>query len=146
MSRAHALTDIKPPRAPLPYQRHFSIRHRSADAVATISSIRRYSLNVCFTPDSGRTADIPDWQLRAITRREQMQQTNVRQCFYSMTSSARPSTDAGTLRPSALAALRLITSSNLVGCSTANSPGFAPLRILSTYIASRWNTVLRSGP
>ena len=50
-----------------------------------------------------------------------------------MTSSARASSIGGTSRPSALAALRLITSSNLVGCSTANSPGFAPLRILSTY-------------
>src|SRR5947209_15697200 len=64
---------------------------------------------------------------------------------YSITSSARASSIGGTSRPSALAALRLITSSNLVGCSTANSPGFAPLRILSTYIASRWNTTLRLG-
>src|SRR5262245_39602545 len=31
-----------------------------------------------------------------------------------------------------LAVLRLITSSNVVGCSTGRSPGFAPLRILST--------------
>ena len=33
---------------------------------------------------------------------------------------------AGTSRPSAFAALRLMTSSNLVGCSTGRSPGFAP--------------------
>ena len=31
-----------------------------------------------------------------------------------------------------LAALMLMTSSNFVGCSTGRSPGFAPLRILST--------------
>jgi hypothetical protein len=45
---------------------------------------------------------------------------------YSITSSARPSSIGGTSRPIAFAALRLITSSNLVGCSTANSPGLAP--------------------
>jgi hypothetical protein len=35
---------------------------------------------------------------------------------YSMTSSARPSSKGGTSRPSALAVLRLMTSSNFVGC------------------------------
>ena len=35
---------------------------------------------------------------------------------YSITSSARASSVGGTLRPSALAVLRLMTSSNLVGC------------------------------
>jgi hypothetical protein len=49
-----------------------------------------------------------------------------------MTSSARPSTDCGIVSPSALAVLTLMTSSNLVGCSTGRSPGLAPLRILST--------------
>jgi hypothetical protein len=33
--------------------------------------------------------------------------------------------------PSAFAVVRLITRSNLVGCSTGMSPGFAPRRILS---------------
>ena len=36
------------------------------------------------------------------------------------------------VRPSALAVLRLITSSNLVGCSTGKSAGVAPRRILFT--------------
>ena len=35
---------------------------------------------------------------------------------YSITSSARESSDGGTVRPSAFAVLRLITNSNLVGC------------------------------
>jgi hypothetical protein len=51
---------------------------------------------------------------------------------YSTTLSARASSAGGTSRPRALAALTLITSSNLVGCSTGRSPGLAPLRILST--------------
>ena len=43
--------------------------------------------------------------------------------------SARSSSDGGIVRPSALAVLRLITSSNFVGCWTGKSAGFAPLRI-----------------
>ena len=49
-----------------------------------------------------------------------------------MISSARPSSDGGIVRPRALAVLRLMTSSNLVGCSMGRSAGFAPFRILST--------------
>src|SRR5262245_48082180 len=40
-------------------------------------------------------------------------------------------------RPSAWAVLKLITSSNLVGCSTGMSPGFTPRRILFTKSAAR---------
>ena len=51
---------------------------------------------------------------------------------HSITSSARASSVGGTSRPSALAVLRLMTSSNLVGCTTGRSVGFAPLRIRPT--------------
>src|SRR5262245_1767370 len=51
---------------------------------------------------------------------------------HSITSSARASSVGGTSRPRSLAVLRLITSSNLTGCSTGRSVGFAPLRIRST--------------
>src|SRR6516165_9594094 len=43
---------------------------------------------------------------------------------HSITSSARASTVVGTSRPSALAVLRLITSSYLVGACTGRSAGF----------------------
>src|SRR5262249_38823304 len=56
---------------------------------------------------------------------------------YWITSSARASTDCGIVRPSALVVLRLITSSNFVGCSMGRSPGLAPFRILSTKYAAR---------
>ena len=49
---------------------------------------------------------------------------------HSITSSARASSNRGTVRPSALAVFRLITSSTLVGCSTGRSAGLAPFRIL----------------
>ncbi len=58
---------------------------------------------------------------------------------YSITSSARASSVGGIAKPIALAVVRLITSSNLVGCSIGRSPGFAPRKILSTYSAARRN-------
>src|SRR6266508_1489826 len=63
-----------------------------------------------------------------------------------MSSSARSRSDCGIVRPSALAVLRLITSSKLVGCSTGRSAGLAPLRILSTMSARRPKTSRRSEP
>src|SRR5690242_11580895 len=54
------------------------------------------------------------------------------EALHSMTSSARASNAGGILRPSVLAVPMLMTSSNLVGCSTGRSAGLAPFRILST--------------
>src|SRR5262249_46739082 len=51
---------------------------------------------------------------------------------YSITSSARASTDAGMSRPSALSVFRLITISYLVGACTGSSAGFSPLRMGAT--------------
>ena len=51
---------------------------------------------------------------------------------YSITSSARASSVSGTVRPSALAVLRLITSSYLVGAWTGKSVGFSPRRMRPT--------------
>jgi len=50
---------------------------------------------------------------------------------YSITSSAMASTLGGTVMPSSLAVLRLITSSYLVGFCTGRSAGFSPLRMRS---------------
>src|SRR6516162_1194805 len=50
---------------------------------------------------------------------------------HSITSSASESRLSEILMPSASAVLRLITVSNLVGCSTGRSAGFAPLRIFA---------------
>jgi hypothetical protein len=51
---------------------------------------------------------------------------------HSINSSARASSVGDTSRPNALAVLRLITSSYLVGACTGSSPGFSPLRMRST--------------
>src|SRR5262249_11975515 len=53
------------------------------------------------------------------------------------TSTARARSGGASSRPERLAGLRVITSSNLVGCSTGRSTGLAPFRILSTYAALR---------
>jgi hypothetical protein len=51
---------------------------------------------------------------------------------HSMTLSALASTVGEIFSSSALAVLKLITNSNLVGCSTGKSAGFAPFKILDT--------------
>ena len=53
---------------------------------------------------------------RAATRRRAAEQRDELAPLHSITSSARASSVGGTSRPSALAVLRLMTSSNLVGC------------------------------
>src|SRR5262249_11029155 len=49
--------------------------------------------------------------------------------LHSITSSARAMSVGGTSMPSALAASRLITNSNLVDCTIGRSAGFVPLRM-----------------
>ena len=51
---------------------------------------------------------------------------------YSITSSASASSVGGMARPIARAVLRLMIRSNLVGCNTGRSAGFAPLRMRPT--------------
>src|SRR6516164_11850777 len=65
---------------------------------------------------------------------------------HSITSSAIASSLSGIWTPSALAVLRLITSSNLVGCSTGKSDGSAPLSILSTKPTARRYKSPREAP
>src|SRR4051812_16271928 len=65
---------------------------------------------------------------------------------HSITSSARASNVGGGDRSSALVVFRLMISSNLIGCSTGRSAGFAPLKILSTHVAARRNKSRKSTP
>ena len=66
--------------------------------------------------------------------------------FHSITSSARASSVGGISSPSASAVVRLMTRSNLVGCSTGRSVGLVPRRILSTYSAARRFSSRNFGP
>ena len=56
---------------------------------------------------------------------------------YSITLSARTKSVSDIARRSILAVLRLMTSSNFVGCSIGRSSGLAPLRMRSTKYAAR---------
>jgi len=82
-------------------------------------------------------ADAPHalWLLRPRQQRPRgwsaAQQRDELAPFHSITSSARASSVGGTSMPSAFAAFMLMISSNLVGCSTGRSAGFAPSNILS---------------
>jgi hypothetical protein len=51
---------------------------------------------------------------------------------HSISSSARASSDCGTVSPSAFPVLRLIFSSYFVGACTGRLAGFSPLRMRST--------------
>src|SRR5262245_14752196 len=56
---------------------------------------------------------------------------------YLITRSALARTLGGMVKPICCAVLRLMTSSNFVGCSTGISAGLDPLRILSIWMAAR---------
>src|SRR5262249_54323278 len=85
-------------------------------------------------------AEEPDHWHRALLRcarrerpyRRAAEQRDELATLHSMTSSARASSVVGTSMPIALAVLRLITSSYLVGACTGRWGGFSPLRIRST--------------
>src|SRR5258708_35086989 len=79
------------------------------------------------TPDSGHRRPARPCPKSAIGGRNRS---------HSISSSARASNMGGTVKPSALAVLRLMTSSNMVGCSSGRSAGWGPFRILSTYTAA----------
>src|SRR5262245_40268516 len=106
---------------------------------------------------SGRTrvrAQEPDgrhlrWLLRARCHRPRRRAAEERDelaPLHSITSSASCSRCRGTLRPRALAVLRLTTSSNVVGCTTSRSAGLAPLRILAVYAPTWRYEAARLGP
>src|SRR6516162_5423350 len=69
-----------------------------------------------------------------------------RAALHSITSSARSRNDSGIVSPSAWAVVRLMTRSNLVGCSIGISLGFAPRRIWSTRSAERRYRSGKFGP
>src|SRR5262249_16356734 len=56
---------------------------------------------------------------------------------HSITSSARPISGNGIVRPSVLAVLRLMISSTLVSCWTGMSAGLSPLRMRPAYTPAR---------
>src|SRR5262249_723840 len=75
--------------------------------------------------------------LRARSKRPRCraaEERDERAAVHSITSSAGASSVAGTSMPTALAVARLMTNSNLVGCTTGRSAGLAPLRMRPVYV------------
>jgi hypothetical protein len=106
------------------------------------SVIRRCLLNVRFGALCGLKWDISRGPRSAKEATYAAQQI----ALYSITSSARASTDDGISRPSALAVLRLIASSYFTGACTGRSAGLSPLRMRSMYSVARRTGSSVSGP
>src|SRR5262245_9065735 len=70
-------------------------------------------------------------------RRRSAEPRDERAPSHSITSSAIASKAGGSVTPSALAVLKLMTNSKVVACSIGRSAGFAPLRMRSTKNAAR---------
>ena len=104
------------------------LRHRQTKEAATDMFSLQPPRHISTLPKSGRKADILNDPLSCQMPLRASQQTTL----YSITSSARVMSVGGTVRPSALAVLRLSTSSKLVGRTTGRSAGFSPLRIRPT--------------
>jgi hypothetical protein len=81
-----------------------------------------------FTPENGLKADIVPCPSCAMNGPHEPR----RRAFYSITSSARTTMEAGTVRPSTLAVLTFTATSNLIGICTGRSAGLVPRSILST--------------
>jgi len=97
-----------------------------------IRSCKRFAALLKRSPETATFEDMRRFQLH-LTRREQVQQYDGQS--YSMTSSARTSSNGGIASPSGCAVFRLITSSNLVGCCTGVSAGVSPLRTRASWRA-----------
>jgi hypothetical protein len=114
-----------------PYFSNFSrAREKTSAPTATL---------ICVAFFCGRNTDLNDRRSQSPellphrpSRCHVVQQHDGLTPFHSITSSARARTVGGTSRPSVLAVLRLMTSSNLVGCSIGRSDGGLPLMMRST--------------
>jgi len=82
-----------------------------------------------YVESSGVFALIPGHRVLADCPVGALPQRDESEPSYSITSSARASSVGGTSRPRALALLRLMTMSKIVGWITGRSAGFSPLRM-----------------
>jgi hypothetical protein len=89
----------------------------------SLAAFEQQLIDVRFTPESGHVQCKERCPLCA---------NSGHPLSHSITSSARASSEGGTVIPSAFAVLRLITVSYLVGAWTGKSAGFSPLRTRST--------------
>src|SRR5262249_48220918 len=89
----------------------------------------RWASDASDLPLMNPIVDILDCCARAAEQRDELAPPD-----HSITSSVSASNVGGIASPSALAVLRLTTSSSLFTCSTGNSAGLTPLRIRPVYV------------
>src|SRR5262245_9359099 len=104
---------------PLPKRRNARLSHRVLFGVSHKDADARHALAL-LCPRRQRPR-----------RRAAAEQRDELATSHSITSSASESTSGGIVRPSALAVLMLMASSNLLDCTTGKSAGFAPFKILA---------------
>ena len=97
----------------------FVCRNPFVDRFGSKADMCSAKRHVRFTPESGHVRRNTSCPLCANSGHRDT---------YSITSSARPISVLGMLRPSALAVLRFMISSTLVFCWTGRSAGLSPLR------------------
>jgi hypothetical protein len=136
-----AARKIVPPRPRIPYWKGLGAdSEEKHEPASDIDTVVVDSLKALDPKRPIREADMARYSRRV----SKVPRTGM--ALYSITSSARESRVGEMLRPSALAVLRLMASSILVGCSTGRSPGFAPAKILFTKNCALLITFLPSMP
>src|SRR3954453_576634 len=142
VSTCRALTSPASPACPNP---HSVLRHHSPAALLSRYLLTRFRALALFGRRSAeRVVSSRRRAAENLTTSgcEQMQHGDP----YSITSSAATWSVTGTVMPRACAVLRLITSSNCVGCRTGISAGFDPFRICPMY-SPAWRYIqLMLGP
>src|SRR5262249_51304657 len=99
------------------------------------SDCRSVGCRCCLQERAKKSDHRLGWLLRARRERPRgraAEQRDELAAFHSITLSARSTSGAGTSWPIAFAALRLMTSSNRVGCSTGRSAGLMPRSSLAS--------------
>src|SRR5215510_10844834 len=129
-------------------QKHAHVRFGSkADICSALDDVR-------FTPNSDRKSGHQQTLMSALPPKADMCSATGDVCYgpiadiatYSITSSARLSSDSGTARPSILAVLRLNTNSNFVGRSIGSAAGSAPRATLPARTPTSRYKLSRFGP
>ena len=127
---ASALSLSRPAQASLTLRPAGSLSGPQATFVTRLQPLRLPARAARQLPDQSTTLRVDssstdDPRLRAALPGSDISQR------HSINSLARSRNVSGIVSPSALAVVRLIMRSNLVGCSTGMSAGFAPRKILS---------------
>jgi hypothetical protein len=101
----------------------------SRNAVTRRWASKSFSERFMSTPNAPHTARLLRARRERPRRRRAAEQRYELAALHSITSSAATSSFSGTVRPSIVAVETLMTSSNLLDCTTGKSAGFAPLRM-----------------